>query len=69
MDRVGGGELAAIDRALRIIDRLDRYHGFQRASPALEPYGEEERERLLDKLNAVAARLADDEPDGPRSDP
>ena len=62
MDRAAGGELAAIDRALRILDRLDRYHGFNRASPALEPYGEAERQRLIDKLNAVAARLADEEP-------
>ncbi len=63
MDRIESGELAAIDRALRIIDRLDRYHGFSRASPAIEHYGDEERERLLAKLNAVAARLQDDPPD------
>ena len=31
MDRVDGGELAAVDRALRIFDRFDRYHGFNRA--------------------------------------
>jgi hypothetical protein len=55
--RVNDGELEALDRALKILDRLDRYHGFSRASPALEPYGEEERERLLNKLNAAAARL------------
>ena len=58
--RAQKGELKAVDRAIKIIERLDRYHGFDRASPALEPYGEEERERLLDKINAVAARLADD---------
>lgn len=57
MDRVDGGELAAVDRALKIIDRLDRYHGFSRASPAIEPYGDEERAKLKDKLTAVAARL------------
>ncbi len=68
MDRIDSGELAAVDRALRIIDRLDRYHGFSRASPAIEPYGEEERTRLLAKLNAVAARLRDDQPENP-SDP
>jgi len=62
MDRIDSGELAAIDRALRIIDRLDRYHGFSRASPAVEPYGEEDRKRLIAKLNAVAARLRDEEP-------
>jgi len=60
MDGILRGELAALDRALRIFDRLDRYHGFNRASPAVEPYGEEERERLLAKLNQVAERLADD---------
>ena len=45
---------------MKILDRLDRYHGFSRASPALEPYGDDERERLLAKLNAAAARLEAD---------
>ncbi len=57
---VEDGDLESIDRALKILDRLDRYHGFTRANWAVvEPYGEEERERLLNKLNAVAARLKD----------
>jgi len=64
MDRIESGELKAMDRALKIFDRLDRYHGFHRASPAIEPYGEEERERLLAKINAVASRLFDDIPEG-----
>jgi len=68
MDRVESGELAAIDRALKIIDRLDRYHGFHRATPAVEPYGEEERERLIAKINAMAERLYDGPP-GSDSDP
>lgn len=59
MDRVEAGELAAIDRALKIIDRLDRYHGFHRVSPGVQPYTEEHRERLLAKINAVADNLAD----------
>ena len=63
MDRIEDGELAAIDRALKIVDRLDRYNGFHRASPALEPYGESHRERLLAKLNAAAANLADADAD------
>jgi hypothetical protein len=67
MDRVENGELAAIDRALKVIDRLDRYHGFHRASPAVEPYGEEERARLIAKINAMAERLYDGPP-GPVSD-
>ena len=55
---------AAIDRAVKVVDRLDRYHGFHRASPAIEGYGDDEREKLLDKLNAVAARLIDEPSDG-----
>jgi len=64
LDRVQKGELEAVDRALKIFDRLDCYHGFSRASPALEQYGEEERERLLNKINSVAQRLGLDKPDG-----
>jgi hypothetical protein len=63
LDRIQKGELEAVDQALKIFDRLDRYHGFSRASPALEPYGEEERKRLLDKLNTIAARLEPGEPE------
>ncbi len=67
MDRVEDGELAALDRALKIVDRLDRYHGFRRSSAAPEAYGEEHRAKLLAKLNAAAANLAEDESE-PRSD-
>jgi hypothetical protein len=63
MDRVDSGELRAVDRAVKVIDRLDRYHGFHRASPAIERYEDDERQKLLDKLNAVAARLRDGPPD------
>ena len=65
MDRIESGDIAAVDRALRIIDRLDRYHGFQRATPALEPYGEEQRERLLAKINEAANRLYGETPRSP----
>jgi len=64
MDGILRGEVVAIDRALKIFDRLDRYHGFNRASPAIEPYGEEERERLIAKLNEVAERLSDEPQNG-----
>jgi len=60
MIRAQKGELKAVDRALKILDRLDRYHGFDRASPALEPYDDEERERLHNKINTIAARLKED---------
>jgi hypothetical protein len=63
IDRVQKGELEAIDRALKIVDRLDRYHGFTRANRAVEPYGDEQRERLLQKLNDAAERLQSETPE------
>jgi hypothetical protein len=63
IDRVQKGELEAIDRALKIVDRLDRYHGFTRANRPPEQYGEEERARLMQKINDVAARLQSDKPE------
>jgi hypothetical protein len=51
------GDLPAIDRMLKILDRLDRYHGFTRLTPASAQYDEGARERLLAKLNAMAARM------------
>jgi hypothetical protein len=60
--RAQRGDLGAIDRVLKILDRLDRYHGFTRATHAtVETYGPEERERLMNKINAVAARLQADD--------
>jgi hypothetical protein len=57
LDRLQDGDLKAIDRALKIVDRLDRYHGFTKANRVPEPYGEEERTRLLKKVNEIADRL------------
>jgi hypothetical protein len=51
------GDTAAIDRALKILDRLDRYHGFSKLAPANDPPHEGGRERLLAKLNAMAERM------------
>lgn len=51
------GDLKAIDRAVRIVDRLDRYHGFTKGKRLPAPYGDEERARLLKKINDVVARL------------
>jgi hypothetical protein len=62
LDRLQNGDLKAIDRALKIVDRLDRYHGFTKARRVPEPYGEEERARLLKKLNEVADRLQPEQP-------
>jgi hypothetical protein len=57
VDQLQKGDLEAIDRALKIVDRLDRYHGFTNKKRLPEQYGEEERARLLKKLNDVAERL------------
>jgi hypothetical protein len=57
LDRLQDGDLRAIDRALKIVDRLDRYHGFTKATRVPEQYGEEDRARLLKKVNEIADRL------------
>jgi len=51
------GDLPAIDRVLKIFDRLDRYHGFGKLAPVIDPPHEGGRERLLAKLNAMAERM------------
>ena len=42
---------------LKILDRLDRYHGFGKLTAAKSRLDEGGRERLLAKLNAMAARM------------
>ena len=42
---------------LKLLDRLDRYHGFTKAKRMPEQYGEEDRARLLKKINEVVERL------------
>jgi len=51
------GEPPAIDRALKILDRLDRYHGFSKFVPPNAAPDEGSRERLLAKLNMMAERM------------
>jgi hypothetical protein len=62
LDRIHNGDLEAIDRALKIVDRLDRYHGFTKAKRVPEQYGEEDRARLLKKVNEIADRLQPEQP-------
>ncbi len=64
---VADGELRAIDRLLRVLDRLDKYGA---VAEAPQPYDENARERLLTKLNQMAervkaARRAPDAGEGP----
>ncbi len=51
---VADGELRAIDRLIRVLDRLDRYGA---VAEAPEPYEGSARERLLTKLNQMAERI------------
>ena len=62
VDRIQQGDLEAIDRALKIVDRLDRYHGFSKAKRLPERYDDEDRARLLKKINEVAERLQPQKP-------
>ena len=64
LERSHEGELGAIDRVLKILDRLDRYYGFGKAPPAPAPYDDNARERLLAKLNRAAVRLKLGPPEG-----
>ncbi len=51
---VADGDLAAIDRLLRVLDRLDKYCAVEGAEGS---YDEGARERLLTKLNSMAERI------------
>jgi hypothetical protein len=51
---VAEGDLSAIDRLLRVLDRLDRYCAVEGATTSEDAGG---RERLLAKLNAMAERM------------
>jgi hypothetical protein len=51
---VAGGDLSAIDRLLRVLDRLDKYSAVEGAAAGENAGG---RERLLAKLNAMAERM------------
>jgi hypothetical protein len=55
--RAEKGDLRAVDQILRVLDRLDRYHGFGKAPPPKKPYDENARARLLAKLNLNLQRL------------
>ena len=75
-EAVETGEIRAINPLLRVLDKLDRY---QKSAFVLQKYDDEARQKLMDKINRVAANLqareerrqarenpgAADEPPGP----
>jgi hypothetical protein len=54
---VADGHIKAINPLLKVLDRLDRY---QRTAKVNHVYDDEARQKLLDKLNRVAANLGYD---------
>jgi hypothetical protein len=58
-EAIGRGDIKAIAPLIKVIDRMDKH---QVTVVAKYDYGPEERRRLLDKINRVAANLADSKP-------
>lgn len=56
IEKAGDGDLAAIDRVLKILDRLDRYHGFAKLPPASAQSPDQAYEALMKKLADMTAR-------------
>jgi hypothetical protein len=56
-EQAASGELAAVDRLMKVLDRIDRYHGYL---PSKEQVEDEEdiRAKILQKLSEVDARRA-----------
>jgi hypothetical protein len=47
-----GGDLPAIDRLLKVLDRLDRYHGFTKLAALSSASREDVRPKLVAKLGS-----------------
>ena len=52
------GDLPTIDRLLKVMDRLDRYHGFTKLAPLANAAREDVREELIAKLEQGARQPA-----------
>jgi DNA-binding CsgD family transcriptional regulator len=57
-EAVSAGDVSAITPYLKVLDRLDRY---QTVASANQAYDDDARQKLMDKLNRVAANLGVDE--------
>ena len=55
-----GGDLPTIDRLLKVLDRLDRYHGFTKLAALAAPAREDLRPQLIVKLDKRARQPARD---------
>ena len=59
IEKAGAGDLGAVDRLLKVFDRLDRYHGFSTQSMARHNEMEISRERLYAKIRHAAQYQAE----------
>jgi hypothetical protein len=57
-ESVAAGDVTAITPYLKVLDRLDRY---QTVAVANQVYDDEARQKLIDKINRIAANLGVDE--------
>jgi hypothetical protein len=57
-DKSKNGDLPTIDRLLKVMDRLDRYHGFTKLAPLATASREDVREELIAKLDQGARQPA-----------
>ncbi len=48
------GDVKAIDRILRVLDRLDRYYGFGKLAPPSPAFDEDARAKLFERINRAA---------------
>ena len=58
-DMTSEGDMSAVAPLLKVLDRMDRYHGFGKGM-AIAPAGPNifERQRVIDKIDRMAARAA-----------
>ncbi len=56
IEKANDGELTAVDRILKILDRLDRYHGFAKLAPTNSPSDDQAYQELMKKLSDLIAR-------------
>lgn len=56
IEKANDGDLAAVDRILKILDRLDRYHGFAKLPPTSPQSADQAYEELMKKLSDLIAR-------------
>jgi hypothetical protein len=52
------GDLPTIDRLLKVMDRLDRYHGFTKLAPLANSSREDVRQKLIVKIKQGARQPA-----------